>query len=102
MDPTYVQPAPIPAPLVVLPAYPAPIKQPPNAVESAPAPSSFRIFTSPDGMTIQAEILGFTKSKVTLRRADGQIITTELYRFSAEDEAYLRDLRTRRAPMPKP
>ena len=47
VDPTYVQPAPIPAPLVALPAYLAPIEQPPNAVESAPAPSSLSNFHQP-------------------------------------------------------
>jgi len=56
------------------------------------APDSWaepRTFTSPDGRTLQADILSATPDTVTLKMSTGQTLVTPIARFSQEDQAHI-------------
>lgn len=48
-----------------------------------------RTFTSPDGRTLQAEIVSATPDSVTLKLGSGQVMTAPLSKFSQQDQAYV-------------
>lgn len=50
-----------------------------------------RTFTSTAGTTIQGELVSVNGDMVTIKKADGQSITTEAANFSAADRAYLQE-----------
>lgn len=52
-----------------------------------------RTFTSPDGRTMQAEVTAATPDKVSLKLANGQIIVTEVSRFSEADQVFIAEWR---------
>jgi hypothetical protein len=52
-----------------------------------------RIFTSPDGRTIEGEITSATTATVTLKLTSGQSVTASVDRFSAEDQAVIAEWR---------
>lgn len=53
-----------------------------------------RVFTSPDGRTLQAEILGATPDRVTLKTTAGQTIVAPIEKFVQEDQAHIAAWRT--------
>ncbi len=50
-----------------------------------------RTFTSSAGTTLQGELVSVNADMVTIKKADGQSITTKAANFSAADLAYLRE-----------
>lgn len=50
-----------------------------------------RTFTSPDGRTLQAEVVGATVDTVTLKLVSGQTLVAPLGRFSEADQGFIRD-----------
>lgn len=65
------------------------------AVEPQPqAAATMRMFKGTDGRTIEATVIGFPRpGHVQIRRADGQVFAVEVSKFSAEDIAYINQLR---------
>lgn len=57
--------------------------------------SAWRVFTSPDGRKMTAKVENVEGDQVTIERKDGQRFKTRLYRFSEEDQEYLRTLSSR-------
>ena len=51
--------------------------------------SEIRTFTSSDGRSVDAEIVGATAEDVTLKLAAGQTLATPLSRFSLEDQKFI-------------
>lgn len=56
---------------------------------SVPLKAEVRTFTSPDGRTLQAEIVSATSDAVSLKLGSGQVITAPLSKFSPQDQAYV-------------
>lgn len=51
--------------------------------------AALRTFTSPNGQTIQAEIVSASAADVTLKMANGAVITATLDKFSRADQAFV-------------
>lgn len=52
-------------------------------------------FTSPDGRTLEAEIVSSIGDTVTLKLANGQTIVTQTNKFSTDDQAYITEWKKR-------
>ncbi len=52
-------------------------------------PASARTFTSPDGRTLEGEIVSATPDMVTLKLASGQVLAAPVSRFSTADQTFI-------------
>ncbi len=50
-----------------------------------------RTFTSADGRTMNAVLVGFDGRKVKIKRADGKVFTNRIELYSAADQAFIRE-----------
>ncbi|HYF37796.1 MAG TPA: hypothetical protein VD994_21015 [Prosthecobacter sp.] len=55
--------------------------------------AEMRTFSSPDGRTVEAEIVAATPDTVTLKLASGQSIVAPVTRFSTQDQEFIGDWR---------
>lgn len=69
---------------------------PPSSAEPFEgAAPRYRTFTSVEGRSMQAIVVGFDADKVVVERVDGEVFQTDIGRFSESDRAYLAELRSR-------
>lgn len=72
-------------------ANPAPTVTPDKPAAPPVPVANYRIWTSDAGTTVEAELVGFEFDVVQLKRRDGKLIGLPINKFSAADQAYVRE-----------